>query len=326
MKTEILTWLRERDDYVSGQELCEHFGVSRTAVWKVIRQLKADGYKIEAVQNRGYRLIDDKTVYGADEISRLLDTRWAGKKLCYYDSLGSTNAQAKVEAENGAPHGTLVVADMQTAGRGRRGRDWESPAKTNIYFTIALKPEFEPEKASMLTLVMAHAVARAIEQETGLACGIKWPNDIVINGKKVCGILTEMSTERGYIHYVVIGVGVNVAKQDFPEEIRMKAASLDSELGEKVSRSALLARIMHTFEEDYECFLRTENLGGLLKSYNKMLVNLDRQVTVLDPKEEFQGIAKGITVTGELLVEKENGEVVPVYAGEVSVRGIYGYT
>ena len=263
--------------------------------------------------------------YNSEELSSLLKTRWAGRKLVYMDQVDSTNLQAKREAESGAPHGTLVVADMQTAGRGRRGRGWESPSGTNLYFTIALKPSFAPEKASMLTLLMAHAAARGIREETGLVCGIKWPNDIVLDGKKVCGILTEMSAEIGYIHHVVIGVGINVRKQVFPEEIAAKATWLERECGRTVSRNRLLAGIMSAFEEDYERFLATEDLTGLLEGYNRMLVNRDREVCVLDPKGEFRGVARGITPTGELVVELESGEEVCVYAGEVSVRGIYGY-
>ncbi len=325
MKSEILSWLRARGDYVSGQELCEHFGVSRTAVWKAIGQLKAEGYRIEAVQNRGYRLWDDQDVFGQDELESRIKTRWAGRNLRYYDTIGTTNAQAKAEAEAGAPHGTLVVADMQTAGRGRRGRSWESPAGTNLYFTISLKPQIAPEKAPMLTLVMAHSVARAIGERTGLECGIKWPNDVVASGKKVCGILTEMSAERGYIHYVVIGVGINVRRQQFSEEVDSKATCLDQECGRTVSRSELLAAVMEAFEEDYETFIKTEDLSGLMESYQARLAGLGREVLVLDPKGEFRGISKGITPTGELLVETGSGEVVEVYAGEVSVRGIYGY-
>lgn len=325
MKAEIITWLKERGDYVSGQELCDHFGVSRTAVWKAINQLKKEGYKIEAVTNRGYRLTDASGVYGQEEIAGLLQTRWAGRNLKFYESIGSTNAQAKAEAENGAPHGTLVVADMQTAGRGRRGRGWDSPAGTNIYFTLALKPDFLPDKAAMLTLVMAHAVSRGITLETGLQCGIKWPNDIVVKGRKVCGILTEMSAEPDYIQYVVIGVGINVGKQEFAPALADKAVNLEEVCGGSVSRSSLLAHIMSAFEEDYELFEAAGDLSGLLTSYNEMLVNRDAQVRVLDPKGEYNGVARGITAGGELLVETEDGSIREVYAGEVSVRGIYGY-
>lgn len=325
MKAEILTLLRDSQDYVSGQELCERFGVSRTAVWKAVNQLKKEGYEIDAVQNRGYRLRAEEEIYGQSDLESRIHTGWAGQPVHFFDTLGSTNAQAKREAEDGAAHGTVVVADMQTAGRGRRGRDWVSPAGTNIYFTLILRPQIEPDRASMLTLVMAHSVARAIAQETGLKCGIKWPNDIVVNGRKICGILTEMSAERDYIHYVVIGVGINVGEQEFAAEIADKAASLNEECGRNIKRSALTARVMQCFEEDYECFLDSQDLGGLLESYNRMLVNRDAQVCVLDPKGEFKGIARGINAAGELLVEREDGRMEQVYAGEVSVRGIYGY-
>ncbi len=340
MKAQILALLRERACYVSGQELCEHFGVSRTAVWKAVGQLKKEGYVIEAVQNRGYRLVegtesDSGEVYGQNELASRIQTAWAGRQIYFYESLGSTNIQAKQLAEGGAPHGTLVVTDMQTDGRGRRGRGWESPAGTNIYFTVVLRPEFAPDKASMLTLVMAYAVAKGVEKtladygreasEYGL--GIKWPNDIVMKGKKICGILTEMSmsVEQASIQYVVIGVGVNVGKQDFAPEVADKATGLNQECGVRISRSRLLADIMEAFEKSYEQFWKEENLSCFRNAYNALLVNRDREVCVLDPKGEYQGVAKGIDDTGELLVELPDGNIIKVYAGEESVRGIYGY-
>lgn len=325
MKAKILTLLRESDDYVSGQELCERFGVTRTAVWKAVNQLKKEGYEIEAVKNRGYLLTGDQEIFGKNDLQSRIHTQWAGRNLRYFDCLASTNIQAKIEAEEGAVHGTLVAADMQTAGRGRRGREWLSPSGTNIYITLILKPDFPPSQASMLTLVMAHSVSRAIEKVTGMEAGIKWPNDVVVNKKKVCGILTEMSAEPDYIHYVVIGVGINVGEQEFPPEIRDKATCLNREWGRRVSRSDLIARVLEYFEADYEEFLKYGNLKGLLAAYNRMLVNRDAQVWVLDPRGEFGGKAKGITETGELLVETEDGNLTGVYAGEVSVRGIYGY-
>lgn len=330
MKTEILALLRERGDYVSGQEICERFGVSRTAVWKAIELLKKEGYSIEAVRNRGYRLLNTDDVYNENELSQRIRTKWAGRPVRFFESIGSTNIQAKLEAENGAAHGTLIVADMQTAGRGRRGREWNSPSGANLYFTLILKPEFLPDKASMLTLVMAYAVGRGIERTLGQTVsvatpGIKWPNDIVINGKKVCGILTEMSAERDYIQYVVIGCGINVSKQGFPPEIAEKATFIEAECGRKISRSLLLADIMEAFEEEYGEFLATESLKGLKEKYNAMLVNCGREVCVLDPQGEYRGTARGINDTGELLVELPDKRLQEVYAGEVSVRGIYGY-
>lgn len=325
MKSKILAVLRERGDYVSGQELCERFGVSRTAVWKAIGQLKKEGFSIEAVQNRGYRLVKEAEVYGKYELESHMDTRWAGHPISFYDVLDSTNLRAKLDAEKGAPQGALVVADMQTAGRGRRGRSWSSPAGTNAYFTLILKPDFAPDKASMLTLVMAIAVAVGITETCGVEAAIKWPNDIVIGGKKVCGMLTELSVQQEYIQYVVIGAGVNVGLQDFAPEIAATAACLEQECGRKVSRAELIANIMRAFETYYGLFLKTLDFSGLREIYNGMLVNCGREVRVLDPKGEYTGLSKGINNTGELLVELPDGSETEVYAGEVSVRGIYGY-
>lgn len=333
MRTEIVTFLRGRGTYVSGQELCGHFGVSRTAVWKAIEQLRRDGYEIEAVKNKGYLLKEGEIsrVFGQTELESRLKgkTAWAGGTLCYYDTLDSTNLQAKRLAEEGAPHGTLVVCDRQTAGRGRRGRSWNSPAGSNLYFTLLIRPQIVPDKASMLTLVMALALAEGIQRTCAgspVIPGIKWPNDIVLDGRKVCGILTEMSlsVEQDSIQYLVIGAGVNVARQDFPEEMQGRAIALE-EIFEPVGRSRLLVAVMQAFEEKYGKFVAAGSLKPLCDEYVALLINKDRQVCVLDPKGEFEGTARGIKETGELLVELPDGTVREIYAGEVSVRGIHGY-
>lgn len=325
MKSEILRLLKESNTYISGQQLCEQFQVSRTAVWKVIDQLKKEGYQIEAVRNKGYRLINSPDVMSKAEIESLMDTKWAGSNVVYYDEIDSTNNRAKEAGDNKAPHGTLFVADMQVAGKGRRGRVWQSPAGSSIYMTILLYPEISPLKAPQLTLVMAIAVAEGIKEVTGLDTKIKWPNDIVVNGRKICGILTEMSTEIDYINHVVIGAGINVNQDDFPEDIRKTASSLKMELGKQVKRSELIAAIMKSFEKDYEIFVKTEDLSGLQELYNSMLVNLDRDVKVLEPGNEYEAHALGINKTGELIVRTAEGEEKEIYAGEVSVRGVYGY-
>lgn len=246
----------------------------------------------------------------------------------YREELVSTNMAAAEYGKQGAPHGTLVAADKQTGGRGRRGRTWESPAGKNLYFSLLLRPEIALEKAYMLTLVMAHSVARAIENTINAAScrvGIKWPNDILLGGKKVCGILTEMQVESGRIDYVIIGVGINVHRQKFGGDLADKASSLEKECGETVNREELLHKIMQIFEEDYETFTRCGNLKPFLDYYHSRLLNKDAQVRVLDPQKPFEGIARGITETGELLVERHDSSMVPVYAGEVSVRGLLGY-
>jgi len=242
--------------------------------------------------------------------------------------LESTNVTAKEEATKGAEHGTVIVADRQTAGKGRRGREWNSPAGGNLYFSLLLRPDYEPDRASMLTLVMALSVAKALDGILGRDCPrpeIKWPNDIVMNGKKICGILTEMGMKQNAIDYVIIGVGINVCRRQFPMELVEKATDLETACGQKISREELLQRILKSFETYYIAFTEQGNLQTMRKEYNERLVNLGREVCVLDPQGEFTGVAGGITDTGELCVELPNGTVKEVYAGEVSVRGIYGY-
>lgn len=327
MKTEILKLLRESKDYVSGQQLCETFGVSRTAVWKVMNQLKEEGYEVEAVRNRGYRIVGSADVMTQEELESLLDgrTKWAGQHVVYSDEIDSTNIKAKQLGEEGASHGTLIVADMQTAGRGRRGRGWDSPSGSSIYMSIMLRPKFPPVKAPMLTIVMAYSVARALRTCTGLDVQIKWPNDIILNGKKIVGILTEMSTEIDYINHVVIGVGINVNTETFPEEIADKATSLRIEIGEVQKRAPIVAEIMSEFEKCYEEFEKQEDLSFIQEEYNKLLVNCGKDVCILGAKESYQAHALGINETGELIVRREDGSKETVYAGEVSVRGVYGY-
>lgn len=327
-KTQLLKLLRGSAVHVSGQELCERFGVSRTAVWKIINQLKEEGYEIEAVPNRGYRLKSAPDLVSPEEITSRLMTAWAGRSVYHFEETGSTNIDAKRLAEEGAPHGTLVVADTQTMGRGRRGRSWESEDNGKaVYMTLLLKPEFSPEYASRVTLLMAMAVTSALEEVCeGQSVQIKWPNDVVLNGRKVCGILTEMSAEPGYIHHVVIGTGINVNQSVFPKELEESAASIYRETGREQPRAQIIARVMFFFEQYYECFVRTHDLSALREQYEAHLAGIDRQVRVLDPKGEYTGISRGITDSGELVVEKEDGTRCEVYAGEVSVRGLYGYT
>lgn len=327
-KEEILKKLRDAGDYVSGQELCEHYGVSRTAIWKAIRQLEKDGYIIEAQNNRGYRLVEhcDADLFSKIEIEDKLETAWLGRPLVFHKETGSTNIDAKALAERGEASGAVVVADMQTAGRGRRGRGWVSPAGKDIYMTIMLRPQCRPEKASVLTLVMALAVLEAVSELLSQGCYIKWPNDIVVNGKKVCGILTEMSAELDQIHYVVIGAGINVNQETLAPEIQETATSICIERGQQTNRAELTARVLYYFEKNYAVFEKSWDFSGLVEKYNQFLVNRDRQVRVLDPKGAYDGIARGINEKGELLVEQlSDGAIVQVYAGEVSVRGIYGY-
>lgn len=325
MKEEILRLLRSADGYISGQELCNRFGVSRTAVWKAINQLKEAGYEIEAQQNKGYRLMAAPDLMTEAEIKSLMHTAWVAKEVLYFDTIDSTNTKAQELAEKGYPSGTLVVADKQESGKGRRGRSWVSPSGTGIFMTLMIKPDINPNNASMLTLVAALAVAKAITSVTGEEAMIKWPNDIVVNGKKVCGILTEMNAQFDYINHIVVGIGINVHNESFPEEISQMASSLMIEAGGKrFHRAQIIAETMSYFEQYYDTFLKTQDLSALVREYDKLLVNRNKSVRVLDPKEPFDGKAMGITPKGELIVDTWESRKL-VSSGEVSVRGIYGY-
>lgn len=246
-------------------------------------------------------------------------------KICFRESVSSTNDWAKQMANAGAPEGTLALAETQESGRGRRGRGWSSPPGENLYMSLILRPDICPEHASRLTLVMGLSVAQAAERILGLPARIKWPNDVVLNGKKICGILTEMSASMEGVHFVVIGTGINVNSREFPPEIADKATSLARETGELQEREAVMDAVLSCFAENYRIFLETEDLSGLAEEYNRVLANRDRQVKVLDQQHPFEGTARGINRDGELLVERQDGQVTAVFAGEVSVRGLYSY-
>lgn len=245
-------------------------------------------------------------------------------EIIYKDEIDSTNLELMRSAEQ-LPHGTVIVAETQTNGLGRRGRTWESPKGENLYFSVLLKPDFSKEKAPMLTLVMAVAVARAIARASGLDAQIKWPNDIVLNSKKVCGILTQMQISKEGEAAVIIGVGINVNQRFFDEEALPYATSIQRETNVVCDREALFKALLLAFEELYDAFALEGNLGFVQKEYEDLLANRLMGVRVLDPKGAYEAVALGINELGELIVQKEDGTTEAIYAGEVSVRGLYGY-
>ena len=244
--------------------------------------------------------------------------------VVHYKEIDSTNAEARRLSKEGAESGLVVTAKKQTAGRGRRGRSWESPADENLYFSLLLKPAMEPEKAPMLTLVMAYSVAKALQKE-GIHTLIKWPHDLVLSEKKICGILTEMNLSGTQVEDVIIGVGLNVNTMRFSDEIKDKATSLRKETLRELECGDLLDWILIEFDKHYQTFLEHQDLEFLQEEYNTLLINRDREVMVLEPGKEYLAKAIGINKLGELLVQKEDGSTETVFAGEVSVRGICGY-
>ena len=320
-------------------------GVSRTAVWKNIQKLKEEGYPIEAVTNKGYRLLSvgEADIFDREQIAAKLKTAWAGRPLIYREETGSTNDDIFALAAQGYPHGTLLVASRQTAGKGRRGRTWISPREGNVYMSILLKPDLPPDVTPMLTVVMALSVYQASldaasaqdasSEEDAARCrfGIKWPNDIVVSVdggpyRKLCGILTEMRMEDREISAITIGIGLNVNQTEFASEIAENATSYSLALGRKINRAALSAWTWNHFEENYNLFAQTQGFSKLHDAYEEGLVNKGRTVHVLDPRAPFTGTAVGINLQGELLVQPDDGSPVRTIAsGEVSVRGVQGY-
>ena len=332
MKERILRALRESSEgYISGAALCEEFGVSRQAVWKNIATLKENGYGIESVTNKGYRLVSVPDIlYEPDILSRLPEDCLCRRVECF-EMLDSTNTKAKQLAELGAEEGTLVVAENQTAGKGRRGRGWASEPGVGIWMTLLLRPSLPPAKVSGITLLSALALTKALCEVCDVRAEIKWPNDVIVDKKKICGILTEMSSEENYIHYAVVGIGINVNTTKFPEEIEESAGSILGQTGIRVNRCELLASVVQHFCRYYEQFNREQDLSSFIEDYNAVLANLGREVKVyygmVENAAEGQtdtGIARGIDSDGALLVEID-GQIRRILSGEVSVRGLYGY-
>ena len=274
-------------------------------------------------EKESYEEIGTGSIYNETTIADQIHTKWAGKTVHFARETDSTNLWIKRLAKEGASEGTLALAEFQSAGRGRLGRSWEVPEGTSVMMSILLRPKFEPQYAPMLTLVMGMAVAKAVKK-FGFDVSIKWPNDVVVSHKKICGILTEMGVRDGKIDYAVIGVGINVNIKEFPEEMVDKATSLYLESGKEFDRSQIPGLVMEAFEKYYEKFAATCDLSGLKEEYESILANYNQPVRVL-AKEPYEGVARGITDGGELLVEKTDGTIVAVSAGEVSVRGLYSY-
>lgn len=321
-KEQILERLRASEGYISGEELSEQLGVSRAAVWKAVNALRDEGYGIDSVTNRGYKLLSVPDILSEAEIKNGLETELLGGTVYALQSVDSTNEEAKRQAQNGAPDGSLIVADVQTGGKGRLGRAWASDPGVGIWMSLLLKPNCAPFEASRITLTSGFAVCRAIRESTGCDAKIKWPNDIVIGSKKVCGILTEMAAEFERVNYIVTGIGINVNTPSFPTEIAHKATSLRLECGQPFSRVILLQAVLKKFEILYRRFL-TDLGEGMLDEYKSLCVTLGRRVTVQGFKGGQSGTAVDITPGGELVVEDAEGRRFEVGSGEVVVQGIY---
>lgn len=320
MKDRILNILKNSGDFLSGEKISEKLGISRTAVWKYIKKLKEEGYDIVAITNRGYILVSSPDILSSSEIKCGLSTEKIGQNIFYSHEVDSTNNEAK--RKSNSPDGSVFIAEIQNGGKGRRGRQWISEAGDGIWMSILLKPDISLEDVSKITLAAGMAVVRALKK-LGLDAGIKWPNDVVIGGKKVCGILTELAAEMDGINYIVVGIGINVNFQSFPEELKNKATSIFLSTGKKENRAAIARSVLEEFEVVYNKFL-LNRLDNLIEDYKNMCVTLGKHVRVIRLDMEFDADAIDVTTDGELVVEKDNEKII-LNSGEVSVRGIYGY-
>ena len=328
MKNKILEELKANNGQaVSGEEISRRLGVSRTAVWKHISKLRNEGYRIESHTRSGYKLVGSADILTSSELEPFLRTEFVGRNIIYLDSIDSTNTYAKKKAEVFFREGTVVIADEQTGGRGRLGRHWVSTKGKGIWMTIMLRPDILPSDGPKLAIAAALAVANAIRNCCQLNAEIKWPNDIVAGGKKLCGILTEMSAEADEIKYIVIGIGINanMDNDDFGEEISSIATSVSIERGMPVSRKALAASVMFEFEQLYRVFIRSGSINDFLKDYKSKSAVLGKEIRLINKKEEITGIAVDISEEGHLVVRLADGSLREIMSGEVSVRGMYGY-
>lgn len=322
MRKLILELLRANGlEPVSGEKISEQLGVSRTAIWKHIQALKDEGYQIESVQKRGYILREAPNRLFPQEINNCLQTKWLGRSVCYEDCVGSTNNVAKSIANQGCDNGLLVVAEEQGAGKGRLSRGWISPHAKGIWFSVVLKPPFLPQEASKCTLLAAVAVVKAVNKIKGVEAAIKWPNDILLNGRKLVGILTEMNAEFGHINYIVIGTGINThgEPEDYPDDVRDIAISVADVAEEPVSRVQLLADILKNMEDLYE-LVCAEGFVPVLAEWRKYSCTLGQEVKVIAPDMTYFGTAIDIDEEGLLIVRKTSGELEKVVAGDVSIR------
>jgi BirA family biotin operon repressor/biotin-[acetyl-CoA-carboxylase] ligase len=322
VRTSILNMLRKySNEYLSGEEISRQLAVSRTAIWKHMQTLKQAGYEIEAHPRQGYRLksIPDRLL--PDEIRDHLSTVTLGQQEIYYfDDIGSTNNEAKKQASLGCHEGAIVLSEMQNSGRGRISRSWFSPAGKGIWLSVVLRPPFHPYDAPKCTLMAAVAVTKAIRKVTKVECGIKWPNDILYEGKKIVGILTEMNAEMDVINHVVIGMGINVniKQQEFPEELQTIATSLSIASGQTVDRLLLLQEILVELEREYNNVIQ-QGFLPVLEEWRKLSVTLGQTVDVLGGSKQFSGLAVDIDNDGALLVQTED-RIEKIIAGDVSIR------
>ncbi len=307
-----------QDDWASGEELSVQLNMSRAAIWKHMVKLRNDGYEIEAATRKGYQLKSAPSLLLPAEIKEGLKTSvWGKRDIVYHPETASTNTDAKVLAMQGAPEGTIVIAEHQTRGRGRLGRTWHSPRSHGIYISFIIRPRLSLQDAPILTPLVAVAVAEALAQGTGLKVFLKWPNDIMVSGKKIGGILTEIGSEMDRVDFAVVGVGLNARIWGFPEDLRGKATSIALETSRRISRSSLVRGCLDKLETVYEQ-QKQSGFGPLLTRYKALTAVVGKEATFDSGGRRFSGRVRELDEHGALLVEDGNGKTVRVVSGDIN--------
>ena len=319
-KDQLLDYLKaNRGSWVSGEIISNKTAVSRSAIWKHIRQLRKEGYILDSSPKKGYRLLQAPDLLLPGEVRDGLTTRVFGRENIYhFKQIGSTNIEARDYAERGAPEGTLILAENQTEGRGRKGRTWFSPSLGGIYVSLILRPNLSPVESPKITLLTAVALVEALSSVTQLEIRIKWPNDLLIQGKKLAGILTEMSTEVDAVNYIVVGIGINVNTEDFPGSIRKRATSLSIEAGKTFSRVTILREFLRCFETCYELFL-DRGFEPVLKRWKELSDIIGKRVKVDMIDRTVIGTVRNIDRDGVLILRDEKGRSQRIFSGDVTL-------
>ncbi|MCF7753552.1 biotin--[acetyl-CoA-carboxylase] ligase [Paenibacillus xylanexedens] len=305
--------------FVSGEEISRNLSISRTAVWKHVNKLRDMGYEFEAVSRKGYRLVTKPDSIDATALQLALDTTVFGRKAVLLTSTLSTQGDVLKLAEQGQAEGAVVIAEEQTGGRGRFGRQWFSPPGKGIWMSVLLRPDLPLQHTPQLTLLTGVAVCRAVRACSGADAGIKWPNDLLIDGRKVCGILLESTVEDHEVRYCIAGIGVDVNfdPEDYPEDLTTIATSLKMETGQSVDRTKLTAAILTELEQLYYLYQK-EGFGVISALWEALSVSMNREITVTNPHGVIEGKAIGLDPSGALIVEKHDGEHTLIISGEIS--------
>lgn len=320
---QILSALRAAENGgVSGADLSEQLGISRAAIWARIEELRRLGYDIEASPHLGYRLLNDPDLLNADDlIARLGRVEVVGREVRVFKETTSTNDVVERLARDGVKEGAVVFTESQTKGRGRLGRKWISPPGRGLWFSVLLRPDLRPQEATQLTVAAASALWRAIHTETGLSPEIKWPNDLLLRGKKVAGILTEMSAEVDRVKHVILGIGVsvNLTASEFPPDVRKVATSLRSELGRPVQRAELATTILHELDHDYTRVCAGQ-FSSVADEWEERCTTIGQAVTISIGERRIRGTAEALDDDGALLLRTEHGHLERIIGGDVALE------